>query len=58
MLMVLIFVIWLPAGSKNHPKTNDSSDVWLTFENGTEWPYGWAFIMGKHIQPKRSELVR
>jgi amino acid transporter len=46
LLVVLIFFIWFPAGSINHPKSNDSHDVWTTFENGTEWPIGWATIMG------------
>ncbi|EXJ63240.1 hypothetical protein A1O7_03687 [Cladophialophora yegresii CBS 114405] len=45
-LVLLIFVIWFPAGSINHPKTNNSHDVWTTFENGTEWPVPWATIMG------------
>lgn len=33
-------------GSINSPKTNNSYDVWTTFENGTEWPIGWSTIMG------------
>lgn len=45
-VVVFIFVIWFPAGSINSPKTNNSHDVWTTFENGTEWPIGWATIMG------------
>ena len=45
-LVVLIFVIWFPLGSINHPKTNKSHDVWTQFANGTEWPIGWATIMG------------
>lgn len=44
--IILIFVIWFPVGSVNSPKTNHSRDVWTTFENGTEWPIGWATIMG------------
>ncbi|KAI1617406.1 amino acid transporter-like protein [Exophiala viscosa] len=45
-IVILIFVIWFPVGSINHPKTNNSHDVWTQFENGTEWPIGWATIMG------------
>ena len=45
-LVLIIFVIWFPAGSVNSPKTNKSHDVWTQFENGTEWPIGWATIMG------------
>lgn len=44
--VIIIFVIWFPVGSINHPKTNNSHGVWTTFENGTEWPIGWATIMG------------
>lgn len=46
LLIVLIFIIWFPAGSVNDPKTNSSHLVWLEFENGTDWPIGWATIMG------------
>jgi len=46
LLVVLIFVIWFPVGSINKPKTNPSHAVWTEFENGTEWPIGWATIMG------------
>lgn len=46
MLVILIFVIWFPVGSINQPKTNSSHEVWTSFENGTEWPIGWATIMG------------
>lgn len=45
-VLVIIFLIWLPVGSINTPKTNNSHDVWTTFDNGTEWPVGWATIMG------------
>ena len=48
-LVVIIFVIWFPVGSINHPKTN-SDAVWTTFENGTDWPIGWATIMGNYSQ--------
>jgi amino acid transporter len=44
--VVLIFLIWFPVGSINSPKTNDSHAVWTEFENGTQWPIGWATIMG------------
>ena len=46
-VVVIIFVIWFPVGSINSPKTNDSHEVWTSFENGTEWPIGWATIMGE-----------
>ena len=45
-VVVIIFVIWFPVGSINSPKTNNSHDVWTQFANGTEWPIGWATIMG------------
>ncbi|KAL6245272.1 hypothetical protein RBB50_008047 [Rhinocladiella similis] len=45
-VIIIIFVIWFPVGSINHPKTNNSRDVWTQFENGTEWPIGWACITG------------
>ena len=45
-LVILIFVIWFPVGSINKPKTNPSHAVWTEFANGTEWPIGWATIMG------------
>jgi amino acid transporter len=44
--IVIIFVIWFPVGSINHPKTNDNSYVWTDVINGTEWPTGFAFLMG------------
>ncbi|KAL9105231.1 MAG: hypothetical protein Q9227_009558 [Pyrenula ochraceoflavens] len=43
---VFIFIIWMPAGSINHPKTNENSEVWGKITNGTEWPSGFAFLMG------------
>src|ERR1700722_14620188 len=46
LVVVLIFVIWFPAGSINHPKTNDSHYAWTEITNGTEWPTGFAFLMG------------
>ncbi|KAF5875669.1 putative amino acid permease protein [Botrytis fragariae] len=47
-IVLLIFVIWFPAGSINEPKTNPSSTVWTSegIVNGTEWPTGFAFLMG------------
>lgn len=45
-IIVIIFVIWMPVGSINTPKTNNTHDVWTQFENGTDWPIGWATIMG------------
>ncbi|ORY67479.1 amino acid transporter-like protein [Pseudomassariella vexata] len=44
--IVVVFVICLPVGSINSPKTNDSRAVWTEFENGTQWPIGWATVMG------------
>lgn len=46
LIIIVIFVIWFPVGAINSPKTNSSHDVWLTFSNGTEWPIGWATVMG------------
>lgn len=46
LLVVIIFVIWLPAASINNPKFNDNQTVWVNIQNGTEWPAGWSFIMG------------
>lgn len=45
-IVIFIFIIWFPVGSINRPKTNKSSVIWTNFENGTEWPIGWAVIMG------------
>ncbi|KAK0867263.1 hypothetical protein LTR87_014670 [Friedmanniomyces endolithicus] len=48
LIALVIFVIWLPVGSVNTPKTNPNSVVWTGegLVNGTEWPSGFAFIMG------------
>lgn len=46
LIVLIIFVIWMPAGSINSPKTNHSGDVWVGITNGTEWPDGFAFLMG------------
>ncbi|EMC99193.1 hypothetical protein BAUCODRAFT_31527 [Baudoinia panamericana UAMH 10762] len=48
LVALIIFVIWMPVGSVNTPKTNPNWRVWTAagIENGTEWPTGFAFIMG------------
>jgi amino acid transporter len=46
LVVVFIFIIWFPVGSINHPKTNDNHSVWTEIINGTEWPSGFAFMMG------------
>ena len=46
MIVLVIFVIWLPAASINKPKFNDNKSVWVDLQNGTEWPTGFAFLMG------------
>ena len=48
MAVIFIFVIWMPVGSINTPKTNPNSEVWTSagIINGTEWPTGFAFMMG------------
>lgn len=46
LIVIVIFVIWFPVGSINHPKTNPNSVVWTGIVNGTEWPSGFAFMMG------------
>lgn len=47
-LAVFIFVIWMPIGSINEPKTNPNNIVWTSdgIVNGTEWPTSFAFMMG------------
>jgi amino acid transporter len=45
-LVLVIFVIWLPAASINKPKFNDNKVVWVDIQNGTEWPTGFSFILG------------
>lgn len=47
-VVLIIFIIWLPVGSINKPKANPNSEVWTSagIVNGTEWPTGFAFIMG------------
>jgi amino acid transporter len=44
--VLIIFIIWMPAGSIYHPKTNPNHFVWVEIVNGTEWPSGFAFLMG------------
>lgn len=44
--IIVIFVIWFPVGAINNPKFNDNEYVWTKFQNGTQWPIGWATIMG------------
>lgn len=48
LIALVIFVIWLPVGSVNRPKVNPNSIVWTSdgIVNGTEWPTGFAVIMG------------
>jgi len=48
LLAVFIFIIWMPVGSVNTPKTNSNKTVWTSegIVNGTEWPTGFAFLMG------------
>lgn len=45
--LVFIFIIWMPVGSINRP-LNSNSQVWTSagITNGTEWPTGFAFLMG------------
>lgn len=45
-VVLVVFIIWLPVASINTPKFNDKRTVWVNMENGTEWPMGWSFIMG------------
>jgi amino acid transporter len=48
LIFVFIFIIWVPAGSINKPKTNPNSEVWTSngIINGTEWPTGFEFFDG------------
>jgi amino acid transporter len=48
LIALIIFVIWLPAGSINRPRFNSDKVVWTSegFVNGTEWPIGFATLMG------------
>ena len=45
-VVVIIFIIWMPIGSIHQPKTNSNDYVWTGIVNGTEWPSGFAFMMG------------
>ncbi|MCJ1403830.1 hypothetical protein MMC11_007053 [Xylographa trunciseda] len=46
LIALIIFIIWMPVGSINTPKTNSNEFVWTEIINGTEWPSGFAFMMG------------
>lgn len=48
LIVIVIFVIWFPVGSISRPRTNPNSVVWTGtgIVNGTEWPSGFAFMMG------------
>lgn len=48
LVVVVIFIVWMPAGSVYRPRTNPNSIVWTSegVVNGTEWPTGFAFQMG------------
>jgi amino acid transporter len=46
LVVVVIFIVWMPVGSINRPKVNSNSHVWTGIVNGTEWPSGFAFMMG------------
>lgn len=47
-VVFLVFIVWFPAGSINEPKINPNRVVWTSegIVNGTEWPTGFAFLMG------------
>ncbi|KAK5151390.1 hypothetical protein LTS14_009233 [Recurvomyces mirabilis] len=44
LIALIIFVIWMPVGSINEPKTNSNKIVWTSegIVNGTEWPTGFG----------------
>ncbi|KAK5115338.1 hypothetical protein LTR62_001538 [Meristemomyces frigidus] len=46
LIALIIFIIWIPVGSLHAP--NPNRIVWTSdgIVNGTEWPTGFAFIMG------------
>ena len=44
-ISLFVFCIVVPSASINRPKTNNSSDVWGTLTNGTEWPDEVAVLM-------------
>jgi len=48
LIALFIFIIWMPVGSINTPKTNSNKYVWTSegIINGTEWPTGFGFLMG------------
>ena len=45
-VVVFVFIIWMPAGSIQ--PFNSNEEVWTSkgIVNGTEWPTGFAFLMG------------
>ncbi|CZS89493.1 probable UGA4 GABA permease-also involved in delta-aminolevulinate transport [Rhynchosporium graminicola] len=47
-IVLIVFIVWMPAGSINRPKTNPDTIVWTSegIVNGTEWPTGFSFLMG------------
>jgi amino acid transporter len=47
-LVILLFVFWMPFGSINTPKTNPNNVVWTSdgFFNRTDWPIGFSCMMG------------
>ncbi|KAK5136538.1 hypothetical protein LTR08_002882 [Meristemomyces frigidus] len=48
LIALVIFVIWLPVGAVNMPKFQPNDVVWTSkgFVNGTDWPIGFATLMG------------
>ncbi|KAK4546902.1 hypothetical protein LTR36_001634 [Oleoguttula mirabilis] len=48
LIALVIFVIWLPVGAINKPKFQSNETVWTSkgFVNGTDWPIGFATLMG------------
>ncbi|XMA09908.1 hypothetical protein WAI453_002699 [Rhynchosporium graminicola] len=47
-IVLIVFIVWMPAGSINRPKTNPDTIVWTSegIVNVTEWPTGFSFLMG------------
>jgi amino acid transporter len=50
LIALVIFVIWMPVGSINKPKTNPNNIVWTSdgIVNGTEWPTGFGISQHAH----------
>ncbi|KAL2062927.1 hypothetical protein VTL71DRAFT_5999 [Oculimacula yallundae] len=48
LIVLIIFIVWMPTGSINRPKANPDRIVWTSegIVNGTEWPIGFSFLMG------------